>query len=61
MADEKGKKPYPNQPDMDSQAEEEEDLGYIELADDVIAIVARVWLKGFVSKLPGVAAGLQSM
>ena len=41
MADEKGKKPYPNQPDMDSQAEEEEDLGYIELADDVIAIVAQ--------------------
>ena len=40
MADEKGKKPYPNQPDRIARAEEEEDLGYIGLADDEVAIVA---------------------
>ena len=31
---------HPNQPENDSSAAEEEELGYVELADEVIAIVA---------------------
>lgn len=63
MADEKGKKPYPNQPDMDSQAEEEENLGYIELADDVIAIVASLAaldVHGVVSMSTGFREGISN-
>lgn len=63
MADEKGKKPYLNQPDMDSLAEEEEDLGYIELADDVIAIVASLAaldVHGVVSMSTGFREGISN-
>ena len=41
MADDNYKKAYPDRPDNHASADEgEEELGYIEVADDVIAIVA---------------------
>ena len=57
-------KKYPNQPENDpSAAEEEEDLGYVELADEVIAIVASLAaldVPGVVSMSTGFREGISN-
>ena len=64
MADDKFKKAYPDRPDNHPLADEgEEELGYIELADDVIAIVASLAaldVPGVISMSTGFREGLNN-
>ena len=64
MADDKFKKAYPDRPDNHPLADEgEEELGYIELADDVIAIVsslAALDVPGVISMSTGFREGLNN-
>ena len=62
MAEQELKK-YPNQPENDSSAAEEEELGYVELADEVIAIVASLAaldVPGVVSMSTGFREGISN-
>ena len=62
MAEQNVKK-YPNQPENDPSAAEEEEVGYVELADEVIAIVASLAaldVPGVVSMSTGFREGISN-
>lgn len=60
---EKELKKYPDQPENDPSAAEEEELGYVELADEVIAIVASLAaldVPGVISMSTGFREGISN-
>ena len=62
MAEQETKK-YPDQPEKDTSVAEEEELGYVELADEVIAIVASLAaldVPGVVSMSTGFREGISN-